>query len=126
MARRSKEAPPDPRQALGREGEGIAAEHLQAGGYEILARNVRTKLGEIDLLARHRGMLVFVEVKTRTSVRFGSGAEAVDARKQARLRRLAQAYLGPAIESQPIQFDVVDVLIAPGESPIVRHIAAAF
>ncbi len=99
---------------------------LTAGGYEIVARNVRTKLGEIDLLARHDGVLIFVEVKTRRGDRFGSGADAVGFRKQERLRRLALAYLGSSIANQPIRFDVVDVLFSRGREPVIRHIANAF
>ena len=116
----------DPRQRLGRAGEDLAALYLAAGGYEIVARNVRTKLGEIDLLVRHDGVLIFVEVKTRRGDRFGSGADAVGYRKQDRLRRLALAYLGTAIAKQPIRFDVVDVRISLDHEPVIRHIANAF
>ncbi|MBU6427850.1 MAG: YraN family protein [Cyanobacteria bacterium REEB65] len=127
MSKRSIQAqPPDPRQALGREGEALAARHLASCGYEIVAQNLRTKLGEIDLLALDRGVLVFVEVKTRRNTRFGAGCEAVTARKQVRMQRIAQLYLGPALDRRPIRFDVVDIVIPRGATPQLRHIVGAF
>lgn len=78
------------------------------------------------MVARDGRFMVFVEVKTRRSDRFGTGADAVGWRKQDRLRRLAAAYLGKAVESTPIRFDVVDVTLRSGTSPEVRHIRGAF
>ncbi len=80
-------------QVLGRWGEEAAARYLAARGFRILGRNLRTPYGEIDLLARQGGQLVFVEVKTRTSRAFGYPEEAVTARKQAHLLAAAQHYL---------------------------------
>ncbi len=80
-------------QTLGRWGEETAARYLTARGYRILERNLRTPYGEIDLLARQGGQLVFVEVKTRTSRAFGYPEEAVTPRKQAHLLSAAQHYL---------------------------------
>lgn len=116
----------DNRLDVGREGEALAASYLEAAGYAIVARNVRTKLGEIDLIARDGKALVFVEVKSRRSERFGRGADAVDARKQARLRRLAEAYLGSRLGGEAVRFDVVDVLFRYGAKPDLVHIRAAF
>lgn len=109
---------PTPRQKIGKWGEDAAARYLERLGYEILARNVRTPYGEIDLVARQpSGELVFVEVKTRTNTSYGYPEEAVDSRKQAHLVSSAQAYLqglpGPADESWRI--DVIAVMGAPGE-----------
>jgi putative endonuclease len=78
---------------LGRRGEQIAARHLRRCGYRILERNFRAAGAEIDLVAAHRGIFIFVEVKTRSSDRFGSPAEAVDGLKAARIRRAAGIYL---------------------------------
>ncbi len=78
------------------------------------------------MVARDGRYLVFVEVKTRSSDRFGTGAEAVGWRKQERMRRLAAAYLGPALHATAIRFDVVDVALRPGLEPQVRHIRGAF
>lgn len=118
--------PGGPRQVLGRQGEDLAATALEAAGLEIVARNVRTRLGEVDMVARDGRYLVFVEVKTRRGDRFGTGADAVGWRKQERLRRLAAAYLGKALNSTPIRFDVVDVSLRRGFPPDVRHIPGAF
>ena len=83
----------DRRIALGAAGEARAAEHLARAGYRIVARNARAEGVEIDLVAVRGDLVIFVEVKTRTSDAFGGGAAAVDARKQARLARGAAAWL---------------------------------
>jgi putative endonuclease len=90
---------PDNRQT-GRAGEDLASIHLEKLGYRIVMRNWRCRIGEIDIIAERDGELVFVEVKTRNSSRFGTAAEAVDWRKAARLRRLALAYLTMMKEPQ--------------------------
>ena len=79
---------------LGRNGEEIVANYLCEQGYEILDRNWRIKEGELDLVAKSsNGIIVFVEVKTRSSHRFGDPLEAIDAKKALRLQRLALAWL---------------------------------
>ncbi|MCR9095025.1 MAG: YraN family protein [bacterium] len=108
------------RRSLGREGEERAARHLEARGYQIVARNVRAARVEIDLIVRGRGAIVFVEVKTRRRDsrgvfgRHASAAEAVDARKQARLRRGAAAWLAEHPEARRgrtrVRFDVITCL----------------
>ena len=85
---------PDRRRALGDTGEGIAAAALAARGLTIVARNVRTRFGELDVIARDRRGFVFIEVKTRRAGSFVSAIEAVDERKLARIRGLALAWLG--------------------------------
>ncbi|HEX8803420.1 MAG TPA: YraN family protein [Acidimicrobiales bacterium] len=86
-------APRHHRQRLGARGEQLAADWYAARGYEVVARNWRCRDGEIDLVVRRDGVLVFCEVKTRTSSRFGVPAEAVTVPKQRRLRALAVRYL---------------------------------
>ena len=102
------------RQRLGQVGETMAARFLEARGYRIVARNVRADRVEMDLVARRGPLLVFVEVKARASDRAGSPAEAVDARKQRRLRRGAAAWLaGRPAEARGVRrtrFDVVTCL----------------
>lgn len=83
---------PDPRRAFGDLGEAAAARALERRGLRIVARNARTRYGELDLIGRDAHGHVFVEVKTRRRTSFVSAAEAVDARKLARLRRLAFAW----------------------------------
>lgn len=113
--------------ALGRRGEAIAARHLVAAGLSILDRNWRCPQGEIDLVARDGDELVFVEVKTRSSVAFGHPLQAITATKLARLRRLAAAWC----DAHPgghdrIRIDAVAV-IAPRVGQIeVEHLARVF
>lgn len=113
------------RQRFGRWGEQAAAQHLQAQGYTILAHNLRTEYGEIDLLASKDGLLIFVEVKARRSQRFGHPEEAVTPAKQAHLIAAAQAYM----QSQPAhtdwRIDVVSIYQSPGHSPEIIHLENA-
>lgn len=78
---------------VGVDGETLVATFLVAKGAAILARNWRIKEGEIDLIARHAGILIFVEVKSRTSEKFGHPLEAIGAEKARRLQRLALAWI---------------------------------
>lgn len=114
------------RQSLGRWGEECACAYLRERGFQILERNLRTPLGEIDLIARQGRSLVFVEVKTRRTTHFGVPQESVTARKQRQIIRSAQWYLGNGRFAglQP-RFDVVAVLAAPS-GPRIDHIANAF
>lgn len=102
----------DGRRALGAAGEDAAAGWYEAHGYRVVARNWRCRDGEVDLVARAGRTLVFCEVKARHSDRFGAPAEAVTRTKQARLRRLAAAYLAqvPAPATGEVRFDVAAVL----------------
>ena len=123
--------PPKPgRMALGQAGEEAAARHLESKGYRLVARRYRTRMGEIDLVARDGDVLVFIEVKTRSATGFGRPEEAVGFLKQARLSRLASLFLAahPALarEGADCRFDVVSVLWRGGERPVVDHIEDAF
>ena len=116
----------DNRRSLGDQGEDLAAAFLKKQGYRILERNYRTPLGEIDLIGRHRGALVFIEVKTRRSSRFGSPQEAVHPAKQERLRNLAAYYLQQhGLGEVTVRFDVVGILWQEGK-PQVEVIHGAF
>lgn len=113
--------------AVGKLGEAIAEKHLEGLGYVIIARNHRSSLGELDLVGRDGSCWVFVEVKTRRSLRCGTGAEAVTPKKQQRLIRLGQAYLAQAgCPGAPFRFDVVDVHLRPDGCHAVRHVKGAF
>ena len=99
------------RRALGSRGEDAAAAWSEANGYQVLARNWRCRQGELDLVARRGGTVVFCEVKTRTSAAFGAPVEAVTRTKQARLRVLAARWLEESTwAAGEIRFDVVSVL----------------
>ncbi len=110
-------------QQVGRRGEDIAARYLAARGYHIVARNVRTPYGEIDLIARLGDELVFVEVKTRTSTAYGWPEEAVTQRKLAHLSAAALAWLeAHAPDTALWRVDVIAVRLFPGlETVEVRH-----
>jgi putative endonuclease len=111
--------------ATGRQGEALAAAHLVRQGYEILAQNYRHGRGEIDLIVRRDGWLVFVEVKTRTNLAFGYPEAAVSARKAALVTAAAEAYVLQTDWHGPIRFDIVAVVLTRGE-PQVAHFEDAF
>src|SRR4051812_9663992 len=91
----------NPRQHLGRTGEDLALAHLERLGYELVARNHRTRWGEIDLVVHDGATLVFVEVKTRRESGSGRGPwEALHERKRAQVRRIAAAFLAD-VQARP-------------------------
>ncbi len=115
------------RLALGRQGEELAASHLKQLGMTILDRNYRQKIGEIDIIARDGECLVFVEVKTRKSTRFGAPAEAVTLKKQQQISRTAMVYLSrKQLPDCPIRFDVAAVLLPDQGRPTIELIKNAF
>lgn len=98
----------------GRAAEDAAADFLRRQGYRIARRNFATPFGEIDLVALDEGMVVFVEVKSRASGEFGPPEVAVDRRKQARLRRIAEHFLErQGLTEMPCRFDVVALTRTP-------------
>jgi len=108
--------------------EEAVANRLRKQGYQILARNWRHSLGELDIVARTGATLVFVEVKARHSPEEGMGLEAIDRRKQRRLRLLAQAFANACPEhAEEMRFDVAEVqLDAAGNPREVRYVEQAF
>ena len=112
---------------LGDEGERIAARHLKKLGYRILARQARSKLGEIDLVALDGDTIVFVEVKSRRDQRDGSPSEAVDRHKQIKLTQLALAWLKKRnLLGHRTRFDVVAIRWDTNGQPVVTHYKSAF
>lgn len=112
------------RAALGAYGETLAARYLTSRGMVVLDRNWRCELGEIDLVLRDGETLVFCEVKTRSSARYGSPLESVTARKAARLRRLAGRWLADhQVRPRDVRLDLVGVLVPRTGSPSVEHVA---
>lgn len=110
------------RRTLGNQGEDAACEALVRDGCTILARNFRRPTGEIDIIAKEGSTIVFVEVKRRSSLRYGQPAEAVNRTKQLHILRTAALYLAEnGWDDAPVRFDVVEVL--PGE---LRQIRSAF
>jgi putative endonuclease len=112
---------------LGKSGEDLACRELQRLGYAILARRYRTRYGEIDIVALDGPTIVFVEVKARTTDRFGVPAEAVTLDKQARITAMAQDYLARRhLLDPPCRFDVVAVTFGTAGRLNVEVIKSAF
>lgn len=105
----------DHRQSLGRRGEDLACAELEKRGYVILERRFRTRCGELDIVARDGGVLVFVEVKARSSSSFGTPFESVTWKKRRRLCQMAIAYLFvKRLAGVACRFDVVAVFERQG------------
>lgn len=108
---------------VGRRGEQLACERLEAMGWSVLDRNWRGAAGEIDIVALDGTTLVVVEVKTRTGTGFGHPAEAVTPAKVARLRALGGQWLSTHdVAVRDVRLDVVAVLTVPGRAPVVEHL----
>ena len=116
-----------PSQALGILGEELAYHDLKRRGYKVLLRNYESPLGEIDMIAKEKGSLVFVEVKTRSNDAMGDPAEAVTAFKRHQIVKSAQYYVKRyGIREVPCRFDVVCVYLPAGTEPVLRVIENAF
>ncbi len=113
--------------SLGARGEKLAAKTLKAAGCRILARGFRCEAGEADLIALDGDTIVFAEVKTRGDDFFVSPESAVDARKQAKYRRVAAHYLSRiGRDDLNTRFDIIAIVIRPGGKPEIRHLVDAF
>jgi len=109
-------------QAIGRYGEDVAARLLVAHGMTVLARNWRCAVGEIDIVARDGDTLVVCEVKTRSTLAYGSPLEAVDAAKAGRQRRLAARWLAASgLRVPAVRVDVIAVLRGTRGAASVDH-----
>ena len=116
----------NPRQELGKRGETQAAGLLKKKGYKILEQNYRTRLGEIDIIARDKKTLVFIEVKARASSGYGHPKLAVTPAKQRKISMAALCYLKETDQTRAkARFDVVAVL-ASGPKPRIEIIKNAF
>ncbi len=119
---------------LGVRGERIALRFLKRQGLKILARNYRCPSGEVDLIALQGATrdipaetIVFVEVKTRSSDRYTDPASAVNGDKRRRVQAAARYYLRThPSEGYHVRFDIVSIVLQPGEKPRVEHIVEAF
>jgi putative endonuclease len=116
----------DLRTSFGRQGEELAAHHYESLGFTVLDRNYRCSEGEIDVVVGRGHLIIFCEVKTRRSSRWGEPSEAVGWRKQQRLRRLAACWLADRRpDHREVRFDVVSVVVGEAE-PEVTLIPDAF
>lgn len=116
------------RQVIGQRAEDLAVAFLRSQGLQILERNFRRRLGELDIVARDADTLVIVEVRTRASDWYGGAAASVDPRKQQRLVRAAEQLLQQRkdLARLPARFDVVTVSELTGASPKVQWLRHAF
>lgn len=112
---------------MGRRGEDAAARFLDRRGYDIIERNWTCEAGEADIIARDGDAVVFVEVKTRSSVEKGLPSEAVDDAKRRRYERIAALFLrGYEVADVPVRFDVVSLLVVAPDRALIRHHINAF
>jgi len=112
---------------IGRLGEDLAVDWLRGHGYTLVKRNYRRRFGEVDVIARQGEYLVFIEVKTRSSGRFGSPFEAVTAKKQQQLSRIAKDYLSRyKLTDTPCRFDVLSVILPKDRPPVIDIVTDAF
>lgn len=110
---------------FGKANEIIAKNYLKKKKYKILLCNYKNKIGEIDIIAKQKDYIVFVEVKARTSGAFGNPVEAVDERKQEKIRRVASLYLLQTKQTNAnCRFDVISIL--GNEDAEITHIEDAF
>ncbi|OGP56570.1 MAG: YraN family protein [Deltaproteobacteria bacterium RBG_13_52_11b] len=111
---------------LGKKGEELALRYLRKNGYRIFERNYVCKMGEIDIIAKEKDTLAFIEVKTRTSTAFGPPQLAVNSAKQMQLSKVALCFLKEkCLEDVKARFDVVAILLGP-KGPEIELIRDAF
>lgn len=114
--------------SIGRKGEKIASDFLSKKGYIIIQNNLRNPFGEIDIIARHKTVIVFAEVKLRKSDAFARGAEHVDRRKRERYINAASFWLAKNAPDTQARFDVIELYgdSADLKSIKINHIENAF
>ncbi len=109
----------------GKKGELLAKEYLISKGYSILDINYRNKIGEIDIIALNKGIIVFVEVKTRTSTNFGYAYEAVNRKKQEKIIYCSYLYLNQKrLVDYQIRYDIIEVYLTSNVK--INHIENSF
>lgn len=108
---------------LGRLGESKAQKYLRKNKYKVIEKNYTTKFAECDLIALYGNLLVFIEVKTRSSVKYGNPADAVDFNKQRKYALMAEYFVmtNPKYKNYAVRFDVIEVL-----NQDINHIQNAF
>ncbi|MBK6341531.1 MAG: YraN family protein [Flavobacteriales bacterium] len=111
---------------IGAEGEQLACRFLEDSGFEVIERNWKHGKLELDIVAKHGRYLVFVEVKTRSSVQHGEPEEAVKKGKRGKLIKAANAYIQASGTDLAARFDIVSVILHPSGKPYIHHIPDAF
>ncbi|MBK7410478.1 MAG: YraN family protein [Saprospirales bacterium] len=110
----------------GKRGEGLAADWLRQHDYEILEQNWRYSRAEVDIIARKGDALIFLEVKTRRSQKFGHPAAFVNPKKRRFLADAAQEYMRKVGHDWIFRFDIISVLLIPSQPPLIEHFPDAF
>jgi len=110
---------------IGNAGEALARRHLEEQGYAIVATNWRRGHDEVDIIAYREGLIVFVEVKTRSTTDHGNPEEFVTRAKQRAYIRMADAYVQQHRRTEEVRFDIISVLVGP-EGNSIHHIEDAF
>lgn len=115
------------KRSFGKEGEDLAEKLLRSKGYEIVDRNYQFGHGEIDIIAKDKDWLVFVEVKTRTNLEYGEPEYAITRSKIKQIKKMAELYLyDKNISEADCRFDVVAILLTNEGKPIINHYENAF
>lgn len=120
---------PHQKQKTGNYGEELAVKFLQQNGYEIVEQNYRFGHGEIDIVAKDKNTLVFVEVKYRNNLEFGPPVLAVTKTKQKQVRKIAEMYINEKekqVKFEDARIDVIAILKLPNHEPKINHIINAF
>ena len=111
---------------LGKTGEDIAKQYLEASGYEVLDENWTFGKAEVDLIVYKNGIMVFVEVKTRTSVAFGQPEEFVHKAKQKQMELASAEYIALMNHQNDIRFDIIAITFTKNKNYNLNHIEDAF
>jgi len=116
------------RKELGRQGEERAARYLRKKGYKILDRNYYTRYGELDIVCEYKREIIFVEVKTRKSLKYGTPEEAITYRKMNHIKKAALIYLNEKEQAYVgIRFDVLTIIVdEKNKKLLINHIENAF
>lgn len=109
------------KRARGDKGEEAASQYLTNKGYEIIARNYYSRYGEIDIIAKHLSMIIFIEVKLRKNSNYGAGYESVTISKQDKLIKTAEIYIAENELEGTARFDVISI-----DAGVIKHIENAF
>ena len=112
------------RHETGRVGEEVACDYVKKLGYEIIEKNYRNKMGEIDIIAKDKNEIVFIEVKSRSNINYGYPCEAVNYKKKRKITNVAKYYiLDNSLEDISVRFDVIEIYLTDKK---INHIVNAF
>lgn len=115
------------RKEIGDEGEDLAASYLESKGYTVVDRNYFFERAEVDIVAMTDSEVVFVEVKTRSNLKYGKPEESITEKKRQSMYKAAQAWVYERkMDGAPARFDVISIYNPPGKAPDIKHFEHAF